>query len=77
MRRHEIYGFGSDLVRGDCQIAFVLTILVIDNDQHFTLPKILDRVRDRSKIHPLCSMALIRDIDFNCHAYNASLSDSC
>src|SRR5207248_2851157 len=40
---HEVDGFGSDLLGGECDVAFVLAVLVIDDDDHAPGPDLLDR----------------------------------
>ena len=44
--RHEVDRVGSDLLRGDGQVPFVLAILVVHHDQHAAATKGLDGVVD-------------------------------
>ena len=41
---HEVDRFGRDLLGRDDQIAFILAILVVDDDHHATLAEELDRL---------------------------------
>ena len=49
MDGHEIDGLGSHVIGGDAQVAFVLAVLVVDQDDHLARAKVLDRCRNISK----------------------------
>ena len=49
--RHEVDDLGSDFFGGDGDVAFVLAILIVDDDEHPAGPKVLDRFGDGSKWH--------------------------
>ena len=42
---------GRDLFGGNGQVAFILAILVVDDDQHFAIAKIFNGFLDGSKVH--------------------------
>src|SRR5208282_1319820 len=46
---HEVNGFGSDLFRGEGEIAFVLAILVVNHDDHAADADLFDRGGDVGK----------------------------
>ena len=46
VRGHEIDRLRRDALRGDGQIAFVLAVLVVDDDDHLAVADGLDRVLD-------------------------------
>ncbi len=48
---HEVDGLVRDHLRGHGQIAFVFTILVVDDDQHFAGAEIDQGFRDGGKRH--------------------------
>jgi hypothetical protein len=47
--RHEVDRGRRDLLGGDRQIAFVLPILVVHDDDHLAVADRIDRLLDRSK----------------------------
>ena len=47
VRRHEIDRIGRRELRRDRQVALVLAILVVDDDDHPALADVLDRLLDR------------------------------
>ena len=47
--RHEIDRFGRDLLGGDREVAFVLAVFVVDDDNHLARPNRLDRIVDGGK----------------------------
>jgi len=51
VRGHEVDRFGSDVLGGNREIAFVLTIFVVNDDQDLTLAEILDCFRYRGERH--------------------------
>jgi hypothetical protein len=44
--RHEVDRLRSHLLRGDREIALVLAVLVVDDDDHLPGAEVLDRLRD-------------------------------
>ena len=46
VRRHEVHGLGRDELRRDREIAFVLAVLVVDDDHEPARPDLLDRFLD-------------------------------
>jgi hypothetical protein len=44
--RHEVDGVGRDLLRGDAEVALVLAVLVVDEDDHAALLQVADGVLD-------------------------------
>ncbi len=46
VRHHEVDGVRRDLLRRDCQVALVLAILVVDDDDHAAVADRLDRLLD-------------------------------
>src|ERR1700680_1085507 len=50
---HEVNDFRRDLLACDCQIAFVFTVFVIDDDQHAARSKVFNGFGNRSEWHGL------------------------
>ena len=46
VHRHEVDGLGRDLVGGHREIAFVLAVLVVDQDDHLAGADLVERVVD-------------------------------
>ena len=46
MGRHKVDGLRGRHLRGDDEIALILTILIIDEDKHFAIARILNNVRN-------------------------------
>ena len=44
MLEHEVHLLGSDLLGGDDEIAFVLTVFVVDDDDEFSFAEVLHGV---------------------------------
>lgn len=44
--RHEIDGFGGNGIGGDGKVAFVLAVFVVDDDDHFAVAEIANRLLD-------------------------------
>ncbi len=55
VRGHEVDGLGRDLLGGDRQIALVLAILVVDDDDHLPGADRVDRVLDGRERRATCS----------------------
>ena len=51
VRRHEIHVLGRQLLGGDDDVALVLAILIVHDDEHFPVLNILDCLFNRCKIH--------------------------
>ncbi len=51
MSRHEIDHFGRDLLGRNGEIAFVLAIFIVYNNQNFALAEVFYGVRNGSEIH--------------------------
>ena len=49
--RHEVDGFRGDLLGGDDEVAFVLTVRVVDDDHDPPRLHLLERFFDRGEIH--------------------------
>lgn len=43
---HEVYGVRRNGIGGDGEVAFVLAVFVVDNDDHFAVAKIADGLLD-------------------------------
>ena len=50
---HEVDDLGGDLLGGDGEVAFVLAVLVVDDDDHAAGAEILNGFGDRRKGHDL------------------------
>ena len=46
MRRHEVHGVRGDELGGDAQVAFVLAVLVVDDDDEMSRADLVDRLLD-------------------------------
>ena len=55
--RHEVDGLGSDLLCGNSEVALILSILVVDDDDHLASSDCVDSFTDRRK-RPLASHRL-------------------
>ena len=51
VRRHEIHVLGRQLLGGDDDVALVLAILIVHDDEHFPVLNVLDCLFNRCKIH--------------------------
>ncbi len=82
--RHEVDRFGRDLLGGDRQIALVLAILIVDDDDHLAGANRLDRVLDprertrllRARLWRFRSV-LIRSLRIRSRRSRSQLSTEC